>query len=119
MANILIVDDNIIIRKFLKTLLMQAGYTIIAEAANGQAAVELYKKHLPDIVLLDITMPIMNGLDALKQIISINPNAKVIMATALEEKNKIFEAMESGAKHYLVKPLDKNKVLEIIKKVLN
>jgi two-component system, chemotaxis family, chemotaxis protein CheY len=119
MANILVVDDNIVIRNFLKTILESAGHLVNNNAGDGKQAIDIYVKHKPDLVMLDITMPILNGIEALKRIIEYDPNAKVIMVTALEDKDKIFEAIENGAKQYIVKPINADIVLNKVDKVLN
>lgn len=119
MANILIVEDNIVMRRLMKSLLLKKGHNIVAEATNGQEGFELYTEHQPDVVLLDITMPEVDGLQALKNIMRYDPTAKVIMVTALEEKDKIFEAIGLGAKQYVVKPINPDIIYEKIDKVLS
>lgn len=118
MANILIVDDSVIMRRNLKSMLVQAGHTIVAEASDGLEAYREYGKHLPDLVTMDITMPVMNGIDAVKKIIATYPDANIIMISALDQRNMIFEAIQNGAKHYILKPITVEKILETVSGVL-
>jgi len=117
MANILIVDDSCIMRRNLRILLTKAGHTVISEASDGMQAYQEYLKHRPDLVTMDITMPKMNGIESLKQIIAADPDAKVVMVSALDQRNMIFEALQSGAKHYILKPIN-DQTLEVIQEVL-
>jgi CheY-like chemotaxis protein len=119
MASILIVDDALIMRKTLRTYFENAGYHVVDEAANGEQAVAAYKKYLPDLVTMDITMPGMDGIEALKQIRQDDPHAKVIMVSALGQQHKIFDSLQNGAKHYVLKPLDRNKLLSVVEQVLS
>ncbi len=118
MANILIVDDSTMARRNLAIILKQAGHSIIAEAANGIQAFAEYEKHNPDLVTMDITMPVMNGIDSTKKILKSYPNAVIIIVSALNQRSSIFEAIQSGAKHYILKPFTYDKVVEIINEVL-
>jgi len=118
MANILIVDDSILMRRNLRTLLQEAGHTVVAEASDGIDAFAEYEKHMPDLVTMDITMPVMNGIDAVKKIIAKFPEAVIIMISALDQKNMVFEAVQSGAKHYILKPITIEKILSTINSVL-
>src|SRR6056297_3281376 len=106
-------------RRNLKNILKQAGYSIVAEASNGKEAVELYRKHAPDLVTMDITMPVMTGIEAVKNIIEEYPNANIIMISALDQKHMVFKALECGAKHYIVKPFKVSAVLKAIPHVLH
>lgn len=119
MARILIVDDSVVMRRNLKTILEEAGHTIVGEAINGQQAYFEYKKTKPDLVTMDITMPKVDGIDALKQIIDNFPAAKIIMISALDQKSKVFSALRNGAKHYIIKPVTPEKTIEIIQQVLS
>lgn len=118
MARILIVDDSLIMRRNLKTILSEAGHTIIAEASNGAQACLEYKRHLPDLVTLDITMPFMNGVDALKKIISEHPEAKIIIISCTSNNKIILEAMQCGAENYVLKPFTVEKVIGVVNQVL-
>jgi len=118
MARILIVDDSLIMRRNLKTILSEAGHTIIAEASNGAQAYLEYKRHLPDLVTLDITMPFMNGVDALKKIIGEYPNAKIVIVSSSSNNKIILEAMQCGAENYVLKPFTVEKVIGVANQVL-
>ena len=117
MPKVLIVDDTAFMRKLLKNILFGAGYDIAGEAENGKQAVELYKELNPDVVTMDIVMPEMNGIDALKQIKSMDKEAKVVMCTAIGQEKIVNTAIKLGAKGYIIKPFQAPKVLEEIKKV--
>jgi YesN/AraC family two-component response regulator len=119
MASILIVDDSIVMRKNLATIITKAGHTIAGEASNGKQAIAQYTELKPDIVTMDISMPIMSGVEAVKQIIKLDQNAKIIMVSAVNQKKMVFNAINSGAKHYVIKPIDTNKVISIINEVLD
>ncbi len=118
MSNILIVDDSILMRRNLRILLQQAGHNVVAEASDGMQAFSEYEKHLPDLVTMDITMPLMNGIDSVKKIIAKYPQANIVMISALDQKNMVFEAIQSGAKHYILKPITIEKILSTINSVL-
>lgn len=118
MANILIADDSIIMRKNLKSIITKAGHTVSAEAVNGQQAYLLYNQQETDLVTLDITMPVMDGIEALKKILEKDPKAKVIIISALDQKRMVFQALECGAKYYIIKPVTEEKVINAIDKVL-
>lgn len=119
MAKILIVDDSIIMRKNLEFILKNSNHQIVGQATNGKQAVELYKECKPDLVTMDISMPFMSGTDAVSEIISIDPSAKIIMISAINQKQLVFEAIKKGAKHYIVKPIDAENVIKTIDSVLN
>ncbi len=119
MYNILVADDSVLMRRNLKNILKQAGYNIVGEASNGKEAVELYRKFKPDLVTMDITMPVMTGIDAVKNIIDEFPKANIIMISALDQKHMVFKALECGAKHYIVKPFKVSAVLKAIEHVLS
>ena len=118
MARILVVDDSIVARKNIVGILTKAGHTVVGEAANGGQAHQMYMAHIPDLVTMDITMPVVNGIEAVKLIMRDYPNAKIVMVSALSQRNMVFEALENGAKHYLVKPITNDSVLGIVNKVL-
>lgn len=118
MANILIVDDSLVMRRNLKSILTGAGHDVIAEASNGSQALMEYEKHRPDIVTMDITMPVMNGIESVKRIMDKYPEARIIIISALDQKTMILQALESGAKHYIIKPFTVEKVVSVIDTVL-
>lgn len=116
---ILIVDDAAFMRMMIKDILTKNGYDVVGEAADGAQAVEMYKEQMPDLVTLDITMPEMDGITALRQIRSINPNAKVIMCSAMGQQAMVIDAIQAGAKDFIVKPFQAERVLEAIAKTLS
>lgn len=115
---ILITDDALFMRVTLKNILSSNGYEVVGEAENGAQAVKLYGELKPDLVTMDITMPEMDGLEALKQIKALDGNAKVVMCTAMGQKNMVVEAIQSGAKDFIVKPFQPDRVLEAVGKLL-
>lgn len=117
-GSILLVDDSKMSRNMLRALVEEAGYAVVAEAGDGEAAIEAYKQSNPDLVTMDITMPKMDGIESLKHIMKVNPSAKVIMITAAGQENKLIEAIKLGAKRFITKPFDKDEVLSCIAEVL-
>lgn len=111
----LIADHSKFLRNLLKNLLSDNGYQVVAEASDGSSAVSLYKEKTPDIVLLDLAMPIMNGLDPLKNILKFDPKAKVIIYSAIEQKRLITDAIEIGAKDFIIKPYFNELILALNK----
>ncbi|HHU62245.1 MAG: response regulator [Bacillota bacterium] len=118
MARILVVDDSRTTRKILRKMLENRGHEVVDEAANGEEAVAKYKEIKPDLTTLDITMPVLDGIGALKQIIDFDSNAKVIMVTAAGQKHKVMEAMKANAAEFITKPLLEEEVMERIDRVL-
>ncbi len=116
--NILICDDAAFMRMMIKDILTKNGYNIAGEAENGAKAVEKYNETKPDLVLMDITMPEMDGIQALKKIKAGDPNASVIMCSAMGQQAMVIEAIQSGAKDFIVKPFQAERVLEAVKKVV-
>ncbi|MCM1179104.1 MAG: response regulator [Clostridium sp.] len=117
MKNILIVDDSRTSRKILRGILENSGYEIVAEATNGQEGYEKYVELKPDVVTMDVTMPVLDGIEALKKIVGEFPDAKVIMVTAAGQKTKMVEAVQSGASEFVSKPFDPEQLRNIIEKV--
>ena len=113
---ILITDDALFMRVTLKNILTQNGYEVVGEAANGAESVELYRQLRPDVVTMDITMPEMDGISALKEIRSMDPSANVVMCTAMGQKNMVVEAIQAGARDFIVKPFQPDRVLEALGK---
>jgi len=119
MKTIMVVDDAAFMRLMLKDMLKEAGFEVVAEAANGIEAVQYYKKLMPDLVTMDITMPEMDGITALVEIKKYDPKAKVIMCSAMGQQRMVLDAIHAGAKDFLVKPFQKERVIEAILKTLN
>jgi len=117
MSKILIVDDSRTSRKILRGLLEESGHEVVAEAENGAEGVEKYKEFNPDVTTLDITMPVMDGLEALTKIKEYDSKAKVIMVTAAGQQNKMVEAIKNGASEFVTKPFEKENILKIIEKM--
>lgn len=119
MARIMIVDDAGVIRVLLKKYLTHGGHEVVCQASNGFEAVEGYKEHKPDVVTMDMSMPEMGGVSAVKKIIQIDPDAKIIMISALNQKDLVMQAISAGALHYILKPVNEEKTLQVINEVLN
>jgi two-component system chemotaxis response regulator CheY len=117
MKKVLIVDDAAFMRAAIKTILERNGFEVVGEAENGAIGVRKYQKLRPDIVTMDITMPEMTGLEALKHIRSFDPDAKVIMITAMGQEHLVKEAILSGAKSFIVKPFKEEHVVQTLKKL--
>ena len=118
MTRVLIVDDAAFMRMMIKDILEKNGFEVIGEASNGIKAVELYKKDKPDIVTMDITMPDMDGIQAVKAIKEFDPAAKVIMCSAMGQQTMVMDAIRAGARDFIVKPFQADRVLEAIKKAI-
>jgi two-component system chemotaxis response regulator CheY len=118
MLNILVVDDSLLIRRTLSKTLEDLGHTVVAQAKSGKEAIDMYKKHNPDIVTMDITMPLMSGIEALSRIKKLYNDAIVIMVTSHGEEDLVMEAIHKGAKGYILKPITKEKIDTIILKIM-
>ena len=118
MARILLVDDAAFMRKVIKDTLSKAGYTDLHEAVDGADAVEKYNSLKPDLVLMDITMPNMDGLEALKAIRAADPNANVVMCSAMGQETMVIDAIRSGAKDFIVKPFKPERVLKTVTSIV-
>ena len=118
MAKVLIVDDAAFMRMTIKQMLEKGGHEAIGEAGNGIEAVKKFIELKPDIVLLDITMPEMNGVEALKRIKELEPTAKVVICSAMGQQAMVIESIQAGAKDFIVKPFQAERVLEAVKKVV-
>ncbi len=115
---ILIVDDAAFMRMMLKDILYKAGYEIAGEAENGNTAIEKFKETKPDLVTLDITMPELDGIGALRGIRAIDPNANCIMCSAMGQQAMVIEAIQGGAKDFIVKPFKPDRVKEAVQKII-
>lgn len=114
---VLIVDDTAFMRMMLKTIITGKGYSVVGEAEDGLDAIEKYKELKPDIVTMDITMPRMDGIEGMKGILEIDPNAKIIVCSAMGQKTLVIEALRLGAKDFIVKPFDADRVVEAINRI--
>ena len=119
MAKILIVDDSRTSRKMLRNILESNGHEIIDEAVNGQEGVQKFQALKPDVVTLDITMPVVDGVEALKMIKALDPESKVVMVTAAGQKNKMIECIKAGANEFLTKPFEQQEIADVINKMSN
>lgn len=115
---VLIVDDAAFMRMMIKDILTKNGFEVVGEAENGAKAVEKYQELRPDLTTMDITMPEMDGISAVKQIKKLDPNAKVIMCSAMGQQAMVIEAIQSGARDFIVKPFQPDRVLEAIRKAV-
>ena len=114
---VMVVDDALFMRNMLKDIFVRAGYEIVAEAENGEMALELYQEAKPDLVTMDIVMPKKSGIEALQEIMGSDPTACVVMVSALGQDSLVLEAVESGAKDFIVKPFKEDKVLDIVRRI--
>lgn len=117
-ARILVCDDSAFMRMMLKRVLIADGHEIVGEAGDGMEAVQLYRHYKPDLATMDITMPKMDGIQAVRHIYEENPLARIIMVTALGQRSIITDALKAGASDFIVKPFDPDQVIETIEKVL-
>ncbi len=117
MLRLLVVDDSLFMRQMLKNILPKDKFEVVAEAATGKEALKKYLEFKPDIVTMDITMPDMDGITAVKEIKKVNPAAKVIMCSAMGQKPMIKEALEAGAVDFIIKPFDKDKAIKTIESI--
>ena len=115
---VMLVDDAAFMRMMLKDILSNNGYQVVGEAENGMVAVDRYSELKPDITIMDITMPEMDGLQAVKEIRAKDPQAKIIMCSAMGQQTMVIEAIQSGAKDFVVKPFQPDRVLEAVSKAL-
>ncbi len=114
---VMVVDDALFMRNMLKDIFVRAGHEVIAEAENGEIALDLYRELKPDLVTMDIVMPKKSGIEALQEIMASDASACVVMVSALGQDSLVIEAVEAGAKDFIVKPFKEEKVLEIISRV--
>jgi two-component system chemotaxis response regulator CheY len=117
-ARVLVVDDAMFMRKVVSDALRTGGHEVVGEAGNGVEAIDRYRELRPDVITLDITMPEKDGLAALREIIALDPSARIIMCSALGQESKVFEAVKAGAKDFVVKPFDADRVLNAVDKAM-
>jgi two-component system chemotaxis response regulator CheY len=119
MAKILVVDDSLFMRRMLRSILINGGHDVIGEAENGQIALSRYTQLRPDLVTMDLTMPVLTGLEAVDAIIKKHPEARIVVCSAMGQQFYIVDALKAGAKDFIVKPFQADRVLEAIKKALS
>ena len=119
MANVLVVDDAAFMRMTIKKMLEAHGHTVVGEAGNGLEAIKKYSELNPDVVMLDITMPEMNGADALKNIKQLNPAARVIICSAMGQQAMVAQAIQYGAKDFIVKPFEEDRLIASVEKIMS
>ncbi|WP_440896210.1 response regulator [Amphibacillus sp. Q70] len=117
MARILVTDDAAFMRMQLKNIFESLGHEVVGEAENGQMAIELYNELKPELVTMDITMPEMNGVEAVKGIKQNDPNATIVMCSAMGQQQMVLEAIQAGAKDFIVKPFDQERIKQAIGKI--
>lgn len=115
---VLVCDDAIFMRTMISDILTQAGYQVVGEAETGAQAVERYQQLKPDLVTMDIVMPDMGGIDAVRAIMKLDPNAKILMCSAMGQQALVIEAIQAGAKDFVVKPFQPSRVLEAVQRIL-
>jgi two-component system chemotaxis response regulator CheY len=118
MARVLVVDDAAFMRKMVTDALAKGGHEVVGEAGNGEEAIARFQELKPEVMTLDITMPEKDGLEALKEIVALDPGARVVMCSALGQETKVLEAIKAGAKDFVVKPFQADRVLEAVSKAL-
>ena len=118
MARVLVVDDAAFMRKMVSDALASGGHEVVGEAGNGEEAIDRFQELKPEITTLDITMPGKDGLEALKEIVAMDPSARVVMCSALWQESKVLEAIKAGAKDFVVKPFEPARVLDAVTKAL-
>jgi two-component system, chemotaxis family, chemotaxis protein CheY len=117
MKRLLVVDDALFMRKMISGVAVEAGWEVVGEASNGAEAIALYQEHHPDLVTMDLVMPVMGGLEALRQLRALDPKAKVVVVTALDQKQALMESIRDGAIDFIVKPFERQRVLNLLAKL--
>jgi two-component system chemotaxis response regulator CheY len=117
MGRLLVVDDAMIMRKLIKDVAVEAGWQIVGEAKNGAEAVAMYQALRPDLVTMDLVMPVMGGNEALRQIRAVDPEAQVVVVTALDQKQTLMESIRDGAMDFIVKPFERDRIVNLLSKV--
>ncbi|MGM0523196.1 MAG: response regulator [Bacillota bacterium] len=117
MARILVTDDAAFMRMQLKNIFQSLGHEVVGEAENGQVAIDMYSELKPDLVTMDITMPEMNGVEAVKNIKANDPGATIVMCSAMGQQQMVLEAIQAGAKDFIVKPFDQDRIKQALEKI--
>ena len=117
MKRLLVVDDALLMRRLIRDAALEAGWEVVGEAGDGEAAVALYRSLRPDLVTMDVVMPEMGGLEALRRIRADDPEARVVMITALDQKQTLVESIRDGALDFIVKPFDRGRIVSLLEKV--
>jgi two-component system, chemotaxis family, chemotaxis protein CheY len=117
-STVLVCDDAVFMRTMVSDILSQAGFTVVGEAENGRQAVEKYQQLKPDLVTMDIIMPEMGGIEAVKKITQLDPGARILMCSAMGQQALVQEALQAGARDFVVKPFQPSRVLEAVQRVL-
>ncbi|MCG8402607.1 MAG: response regulator [Firmicutes bacterium] len=116
---ILIVDDATFMRMMIKNIVSKNGYEVVGEAENGSEAIKLYSEYKPDLVTMDITMPEMDGIESVKAIKQMDPNARIIMCSAMGQQSMVMEAIQAGAMDFIVKPFKQDRIIQAIDRVMS
>lgn len=114
---VMIADDAQFMRNLLRDILEKDGFEVVAEAANGAEAIELFRQHRPDIITMDIVMPMKSGIEALTEIIAEDPDADIVMCSALGQESLVTEAIQAGAKDFIVKPFKPERVISVVRRI--
>lgn len=117
-GKVLFVDDSAFMRSLLKGIILKDGFELAGEASNGKEAVEVYQKLKPDLVTMDIIMPEMNGIEAVREILALDPSARVIMVSAMGQQNMVIDAIKAGARDFIIKPFQPPRVQEALRRAL-
>lgn len=117
-ARVLVVDDAAFMRATLRDIFTRAGFTVVAEAKNGREAIEFYARHLPELVTMDIVMPELSGIEAVRAITATHPQAKIIMCSAMGQQALVIEAIQAGARDFVIKPFQASRVIEAAARTL-
>jgi two-component system chemotaxis response regulator CheY len=117
MKRLLVVDDAMFMRRLISGVAAEAGWEVAGEAANGEEAVSLYERLKPDLVTMDLVMPVMGGLEALRRIRTLDPGAQIVVVTALDQKQALMDSIRDGALDFIVKPFERERVLNLLQKL--
>jgi len=118
MARVMIVDDALLMRRIIRNILTSAGHEVICEVNDGSLALPLYRQHQPDLVTMDVAMPNTDGIQAARQILHEFPDARIVMVSAVNEQHHVVEAIQAGARHFVIKPINADKMIGVVRQVL-